>query len=575
MSRIWNNTYTVAVGLGAILLLALFVRVWGMGFGLPYRYHIDEPAYVVNALRIAHGELKLDYPPLSPSLHQILLAVSFGVLYVAELAAGKVSSPTAFANSYQLDATGFYLIARGWSILCSVAAIYLLYLIVSRRQGRRTGLVACLFLALSMIDVRHAHFAEPYSMLTLFVLLAVYAALVFGEKGATRWLAVSALAAGIAIGIKYSVLPVALVPVGAVGLRFWQGRRQELKVALRQLVYTALFGLAGVLIGTPSLLLNPRGALQMAGVQAALATTAQGFWGIQFTNWPTWWFYLDVLEIGWGWPLVILAAAGLGRVLWSRQRQDFLILLFPVLFAALLLQASAASSAFARYSVPALPFLAWLAAIAVVWVVDWAGGRWNVQARTVALVVVAGALVIIPAIRIVQLDHLWTQVDTRTLAKEWIETQVPAGSKIAMQWYGPALATATHPEANSSRVYDVLQVDPFDSSPNWYSLDYYRSQGFDYLVLSSFIYDLRRIDPRDNQTRSDFYQGLASQADLVAEFRPFDGKQEPPFFFEELWGPITALDQFTRPGPTIQIYRITQPTPVGDTSQGALNAPID
>ena len=36
----------------AIFVLALALRLWGIGFGLPELFHPDEPAYVLQALAV-------------------------------------------------------------------------------------------------------------------------------------------------------------------------------------------------------------------------------------------------------------------------------------------------------------------------------------------------------------------------------------------------------------------------------------------------------------------------------------------------------------------------------------------
>jgi hypothetical protein len=39
----------------AMLAFAFGLRVWGIGFGLPYIYHPDEPTYVSQALNLGAG----------------------------------------------------------------------------------------------------------------------------------------------------------------------------------------------------------------------------------------------------------------------------------------------------------------------------------------------------------------------------------------------------------------------------------------------------------------------------------------------------------------------------------------
>ena len=116
---------------------------------------------------------------------------------------------------------------------------------------------------------------------------------------------------------------------------------------------------------------------------------------------------------------------------------------------------------FARYLIPVLPFLTLFAAFGTVKLVDWLTKRWSPKVRTLALTVTALALVVIPAYRIVILNRLWAQTDTRTLAKIWVEENIQEGAAIAIQWHGPELASVENPEPNSTRIYRVLKLGPF------------------------------------------------------------------------------------------------------------------
>ncbi|MCB0257063.1 MAG: glycosyltransferase family 39 protein [Anaerolineae bacterium] len=549
----------VILALVAMLLLALAVRVWGISFGLPHRYHIDEPAYVLAALQLGQGNLKIAYPPLSPSLHQILLLGLFAILFLVQMLTGRASSPAAFAQQYQIDPSAFYLLARGLSAATSVVSIMLLFGLVRRLRGTTTALVSTLFLALCFIDVRHAHFVEPYALIALFCVATCYAAIRYVSSDKVQWIAAAGLACGIAVGMRFTVFSLGLVPVLAVALHALRQRpegRLDVSLLAHHLVLITGALAAGMIIGTPSLLLNTSNTLSSSGTQALLALTTEGFWGFQFTDWPTWRFYGTILDLAWGWPLLLAAALGIVKAIRHHKDEDILMLAFPATFAVLLLSASAAASAFARYLVPLLPFLAFYAADGVVTVVGWLTRRQSLAIQRASLALVAGLLVILPATRIIQLNRLWTQTDTRTLAKQWIEENIPVGTKIALQWYSPALSTLYDLEPDSQRVYDAHVLNPFDGDPTLYTLETYRADGFEYMVVSSFIYRLARVDPLENQQRVDFYRSLDTDARLLAEFKPADDNQEIPFLFEEMWSPVVSLWQRDRPGPTIRIYEM-------------------
>ena len=42
----------------------------------------------------------------------------------------------------------------------------------------------------------------------------------------------------------------------------------------------------------------------------------------------------------------------------------------------------------------------------------------------------------------------------------------------------------------------------------------------------------------------------------VAEFGPYQEGKKPPFVFDQIYGPITYLSRFERPGPEVKIYRL-------------------
>lgn len=541
------------------LILALAVRVWSLDFGLPHRYHVDEPAYVLAALRLGQGELEIAYPHGSPSLHQVLLLVLFGLLFLFSLLTGQASSPADMAEWYQADPTVFYLMGRGLSVIASLATIAVLWHLVRRLRAKterpeRRALIACLFLSLCFIDVRHAHFVEPYSLVALLVLGTVAFCLEYTRTGRAWIFMCGGLACGMAIGSRYSMLPLGLVPFLAAFLN-WRTRKDRRALA-RDLGRLAATVVVGFVIGRPATVLNSKLFFQKLSTHLLLAVGSTGFEGFRFTDLPSWRFYACIIGIAFGVPLGLMIALGVGLAIGHRRRDDGLVLSFPVAYAAVLVWAPAESSAFARFLVPILPFMALLAADACVALIVWLTPGRSLGTKDLVLACCVLVLVVLPGARIIRLNQLWGRTDTRTLAKQWIEANLPPGAQIAEQWHGPPLATEVDPEPNSLRTYDVEILNPFSADPHLYSMDYYRDQGFDYFVASSFIYELARIDPVENTARQAFYSSLDGSAELVAEFEAFVEQRQPSFFFEEMWGPVVSLWERERPGPTVRVYRV-------------------
>jgi len=161
-----------------------------------------------------------------------------------------------------------------------------------------------------------------------------------------------------------------------------------------------------------------------------------------------------------------------------------------------------------------------------------------------------------PLSQSVRHDLLLTRQDTRTLAKQWIEDNIPEGVKIAVDWptHGPPLSTLERAVPHSDKVYDVTAVR--GSGLADHPVTWYREQGFDYLIASSFIYNIPLVFEEQNAERRAFYASLDDELALAQEFRPSEGDAEPPFIFDEIYGPAISLWQRERPGPVIRIFRV-------------------
>ncbi len=149
------------------------------------------------------------------------------------------------------------------------------------------------------------------------------------------------------------------------------------------------------------------------------------------------------------------------------------------------------------------------------------------------------------------------QPDTRTLARRWIEQHVVADARIAvdLRTHGPPLSTADQPAVASGHEYEVLIVGGKGLSEH--SLDWYREQGYDYLIVSSFVTGITLKDAERDAERREFYSSMDQDMTLVQAFWPNAYQAEPTFVFDEVLGPAVSLWQRDRPGPVLWVYRVT------------------
>ncbi len=538
-----------------IILLAFTLRMWGIGYGLPYIYHVDEHFYINTALKLGNGII--NNPPYAPTGLSNILFGEYASYYVAGKISGIFASTLEFESAFLRDPSNFYLLGRLTSALLGTATCLALYLLGKKVINPTVGLVAALFLSVSFLHVRDSHYSVPDVAMTFFVTLAIALTAVAIRNNRQRYIYLASLAAGLAVAMKWTALPVA-IPLGLTSV--WAGIESRKSIKSRFLnwsaVLTVLFFVLGFALGSPQVIINPAPYINEA-IKLANAGRDGGFSIWQIDTLPGWLFYGKILLISLGPVLIILGTIGILRRLIltvkTGDKVSILLLLFPLGY--YLLMGSTRNS-FARYSLPLLPFIALFAAETVVSSVTWVlASRQRRLSWILSVILFIGAIAQ-PLIKSIRHDILLTRQDTRTLAKQWIENNIPREAKIAVDWptHSPPLSTPEELLPNSQKVYYVTVAGSNGLSKH--PLTWYLEQNFDYLISSSYIYNLRLVDKDWDAEQQAFYASLDQDLTLLQEFRPNKGQLEPPFIFDEIYGPITGLWLRERPGPAIKIYKV-------------------
>ncbi len=550
--RIMKRSVAAGLALAVILGVALVLRLWGIGFGLPYAYHVDEPTYVSAALNL--GARIIGRQP-NPTGFSNMLFGEYALYFVAGRVAGLFASVSDFERAYRSDPTAFLLLGRLTSAVLGTLNVLAVYYIRKALAHRLQGLLAALFLAVAFLHVRDSHFGVPDIAAASLVSVTVLFCLLSLKRPNPAYLYLGAAAGALAVAVKWSVWPV-LVTLGLAVLFRWQTRGEGVGVGRfgRQLILALLCFAGGLLLGGFQLFIKPGTYLEYA-LRESAAGEGGGFGAWQIDTVPGWLFYLKTAVYGLGPVFLALAVLGgvacLARVVRNRDRPSLLLLSFPVCYYLIM---GATRHYFARYALPLVPFAA-VFAVEPIWALARLSGRSAAWAKGAATLLAAAALVQ-PLAWSVQSDAVLLADDTRTLAKNWIEANLAAGARIAVDWsvHGPPLSTPERALPQCSKVYNVVAIGGTGLADH--PLQWYQEQGFDYLVTSSFISDLSVVDPVRNAERGRFYASLDQKLTLLQEFQPFVGGAVPAFVFDEIYGPAVSVWQRNRPGPTLKIYKL-------------------
>jgi 4-amino-4-deoxy-L-arabinose transferase-like glycosyltransferase len=178
------------VGLAGVLGLAAFLNIWNLsqnGYGNTYY-----AAAVRSMMQSWHNFFFAAYDP--------------GGFITVDKPPVALWIQTASAKLFGYSGMSLLLPEA----LAGVAAVFVLYLAVSRVFGRTAGLIAGLVLALTPISVAVARTNNLDAILILFVVLAAYTVVRALEHGSWRWLILSAVFMGIAFNTKFLAAYVAL-----------------------------------------------------------------------------------------------------------------------------------------------------------------------------------------------------------------------------------------------------------------------------------------------------------------------------------------------------------------------------
>jgi 4-amino-4-deoxy-L-arabinose transferase-like glycosyltransferase len=409
--------------LASVLLFSLGLRLWGSGFGLPAYtlYHPDEHALVDRAAEILWtGDWNLhrfNYPPF----YAYLQTGGYAAYFLWGAAQGTWDQVMPFTLPK------YYHIGRLMTGLFGTLTILVVYLIGKEIRGKRTGLLAAALLGGCYLHVIHSHYATFDVMVAFLAALTLLFSVLIWTRRETKWYLLAGLCAGLAGATKYNGAVVMILPLLAHVLSTPWGEWGWLDRYLVLAIGGFLLGFFG---GNPFALGNLPDFLNgLATVLFHYGTQQPGFEGR-----GNWRWYIQVFLTSADAAWVAAGALGLAGILWREWKKGLLLVAFPVIY---YLMVSRFIVRFERNMVPLLPFLA----LGAGWLLDrlagWLARRFTRDWLFSHGVAALGAtlILVLPAAASISFDWAISQTDLRQVAGRWIEDNVKAGSKIAIEHY--------------------------------------------------------------------------------------------------------------------------------------------
>lgn len=480
--------------MGVLFLGALLLRLWAIGWGLPYVEHPDEPVLIEVAVRMVREHDANPHMFVYPSFLLYVLAAVIRLHGWWGIRQGLYTSLQDIPVQTYLYTTSanLYLWSRATTAVLSALTIPMLYLLARRMFDARVGMLAALALMVAAFHVEHSHYLTTDVTTGLWVVISVFGAWGVVESGRWRDYALAGSAAGIAAGTKYPAGVIASTLVVAHALHW---RRQTFSWPLRRLIAGACVSILVFLVTTPFALLDASQFL--ADLRQNSSHYGSGRHGDFIGRWQLWEYAKFVWYGGLFVPGTLLALGG-SLLLFGRWPRQLLVLFGAIAIHMSLLLVQTVN--FVRNVMPIFPLLLLLAAAGVVAFADRVKHPF---ARRASLLVLGLALLYPQAEGSFWLLRYWSRPHTMAEMAANLR-RLPHGMLSAV-------------EMNPVQWTNDLDVVPVERLTE-HEAEWYRSKGFRYLVANS--------DYRTESDRS-AYELLKNNSTVLAEYPERDAALQP------------------------------------------------
>ena len=430
--------------LAAILLISFWLNLYGINWGLPSRWNVDQS--VTPALNMLKNKSFSPQIYFHPSFYYYFLVLflapyllfqyTFHADFSSFLSKASVSW-NYMALSHPDLATGIFIWARLSSVLFSVLTVLVVYRIGKTIHSSGAGLFSALILALTMDFVNWAHMTKIIPPVNLLTLLSIYYVfLVFKEENIRKNYLLCCLFGGLACSVKLNGgITFLLIPIVA----FWQFKRNSRVLSKGHfwgILKTILSGIGVYLfaffLSSPNILLEASryytGAVDM--YKGRMVPTSFGviskIWLPNLVGLSTsliWMF---------GIPLALLIGCGLFYILLNKYYRRLLavrimVFLTVIVTCVFALMPRVYKSPDSKFMIQIVPLLAVFGGI---FLNDFLSGKILPNLRQWFKTAGLAVIFVISFFYCLSLDNIFAYDDLRYHATKWIKSNVPAGSNI-------------------------------------------------------------------------------------------------------------------------------------------------
>jgi hypothetical protein len=298
------------------IAIALYLRILNLSWGVPEmhpfsgRYmsnlYPDEPNMIEQMRGISQNIFDIKsfaYPPLQAQIGALLKWI------------------------FPISQTpGLYLLARSLSVMASILTIVALYCL-GRAWSPGVASIAAAFLAVSMLSVREAHWANPESLNAFWIMLAILILFRAERLGTSAIFLLIGISIGLSICSKYFGGLFLHLPILLLIKHFLEKKSSinRWSVAYVAVSYAAVIIVVCLLLA-PYIIMNKQLYLAWLEWGGGWMKSENGLYGTYPKPISVPSYILHMLPVSLGYPLYFLSIVGIVLSVWTRHRDNLFLL---------------------------------------------------------------------------------------------------------------------------------------------------------------------------------------------------------------------------------------------------------
>lgn len=531
-----------------IFLIAFFFRFSNVNWDQGHHLHPDERFVTMVGTAMKPMDYFVQYmDPKTSTFNPANIGYPFYVYGTFPIVITKIVAIYTGFDSY----ANFTILGRMLSALFDMLVIVYIYKTIALLEKRHSlsknaKYFGAFFYAVAVLPIQLSHFLAVDTFLNFFAFTSFYYILKYSYTLQYRYLNISAILFGFAIGCKVS----AIYYFPLVLLIFMRPRKNEkfqlfniLRSRMKKFLVFGVLVFVATRVADPYLFQNANffditpNKLFLDNLKTLQSWNNPEAWfppGVQWIHKPPIAFALsNIIFFGVGLFYAGLTCYGIIKILMKNRRWEIISILIWMLF--FFLYQSTQVSKTMRYFLFLYPFFAIFAGIGFTHITR----RWKLSIQVV--------LLILTLIWPLMFYSIYTKPHTRTSASEWMHQVLPNGSRLLNEHWDDALPLQGTYKMQKQFIMDELKVYDPDTTEKWIIINE-QLENNDYMILSSNrAWGSIPTVPERYPKTTQFYNLLLSNKSeykKVAEFSSYPS-------LEYLGIPITLNDEWAEEAFTV------------------------